>query len=204
MVVSQKVLNDITKLTDRVLSSSDPLTSDDLKTALLHVRWLKSMGEIERAESWHKFYKGRFSKGGIEMPFLGADLRAVTSVETVKIAQASPNVGRPSTRPAYCTHPEVTECGRCPASWGRWWDCTGRPVGGSWGVSVVNPVNGEEVRIAKPADGKRVRGCYFQGGTVYAKGKAVKVARGVSVGETVKVLSTSSEVVGSGKARSKP
>jgi len=178
MRVSNKDLEAINELANNTLGGNRSVVPADLRIAVLHVRWLSKTHE-DRAESWFRFYRGRFKKIGIEFPAMGKDFRAVTSVETVKTAQSSPNVGRPSARPDYCTHPEAKECGRCPSRWGRWWDCTGRPVSGSWGVSYV--VDGKEVRAGKPADGKPIRGCYFQGGFLWKDGKAVKVPRGVSV-----------------------
>lgn len=178
MRISHKTLHEVETLSNRALSGS-ALTVEDLKTAVLHVRWLSFIGEGDRAESWHKFYSTRFHKNGLKMPAAGSDIRSVTSAANV--AKSS---GRPSTRPDYCTHNECNTCGSCPLSFGRWWDCTGRPVSGSWGVSVVNPANGEEVRTGKPADGKRVRGCYFSGGVVYKDGKKTIVPRGVSVGHS--------------------
>ena len=183
MRVSNKDLEKITELSDRTIGDGKSILESDLRIAVLHVRWLASL-QPDRAESWGRFYSRLFKKIGIDFPAVGKDLRAITSVQTVKAAQASPNVGRPSNRPSYCTQPLAVECGRCAARWGRWWDCTGRPVSGSWGVSVVNPLNGDEVRTAKPADGKRVRGCYFSGGVVYKDGKKTIVPRGVSVGHS--------------------
>lgn len=176
MVVSQMMLNKITDLSNSLLASGKSLSPNDLKTAVVHVRWLCEIGENERAKSWHAFYKGRFKKIGCEMPEIGCDLRSLTSAENARQF----GTGRPSTRPAYCTHLEVNKCSLCPARWGRWWDCTGRPVSGSWGVSVVNPANGEEVRCQKPEAGKRVRGCYFGGGAVFKDGKKTVVPRGTS------------------------
>lgn len=176
MVVSQMMINKITDLSNKLLASGKTVSPDDLKTAVVHVRWLCELGENERAKSWHAFYKGRFKKIGVEMPEMGCDLRALTSATNAREGGA----GRPSTRPGYCTHAEVNTCQRCPARWGRWWDCTGRPVSGSWGVSVVDSGSGKEVRHQKPAPGSKIRGCYFGGGAVYMDGKKTVVPRGVS------------------------
>ena len=52
----------------------------DLKTAILHVRQLLSIGEVARAESWHRKYTYVFAKQcGVEIPPLGKDLRWYTS-----------------------------------------------------------------------------------------------------------------------------
>lgn len=52
----------------------------DLKTAILHVRQLLSIGEVARAENWHRKYTYVFRKQcGIDFPPLGKDLRWYTS-----------------------------------------------------------------------------------------------------------------------------
>lgn len=175
MRVTKKQLEEIDKVSAKALGHGK-LEASDVKLAILHVRWLKMLGEGERAAYWHGFYVGRFKKLGIAMPAIGKDFRAMTSPVSARKAG-----GRPSTRPAYCTHQECRECSLCPARWGRWWDCTGLPVSGSWGVSVVNPANGEEVRTAKPKNGEQVKGCYFMGGECFHKGKKYLVPRGVSL-----------------------
>lgn len=161
MRVSNADLEKITELANRTLGDGKAVIESDLRIAVLHVRWLSTI-EPDRAESWARAYTRSFKKIGISFPAVGKDFRAVTS------ALNSGNAGRPSARPDYCTRPLSVECGRCPLRWGRWWDCTGRPVSGSWGVSVV--VDGVEVRAKKPADGERLRGSYFAGGYCCASG----------------------------------
>jgi len=52
----------------------------DLKTAILHVRQLLSIGEVARAENWHRKYTYVFAKQcGVDIPPLGKDLRWYTS-----------------------------------------------------------------------------------------------------------------------------
>ena len=52
----------------------------DLKTAILHVRQLLSIGEVASAENWHRRYAYVFAKQcGVEIPPLGKDLRWYTS-----------------------------------------------------------------------------------------------------------------------------
>ena len=52
----------------------------DLKTAILHVRQLRAVGETRTAETWHKRYTYVFSKQcGVDFPPLGKDLRWYTS-----------------------------------------------------------------------------------------------------------------------------
>lgn len=174
MRASNKQIELINDVSDRALNGK--LGPDDIKMAVLHVRWLRAMGEGERAAHWHGFYVGRFRRIGVAMPDIGKDMRSITSAVSIRKAG-----GRPSGRPAYCTHQKCYKCASCPARWGKWWDCTGRPVSGSYGVSVVNPATGEEVRCQKPSNGLQVKGCYFMGGEVFHKGKKYLVPRGVSV-----------------------
>ena len=52
----------------------------DLKTAILHVRRLLSIGEVRTAETWHRKYTYVFAKQcGVDFPPLGKDLRWYTS-----------------------------------------------------------------------------------------------------------------------------
>lgn len=52
----------------------------DLKTAILHVRQLLSIGEVRTAETWHRKYTYVFAKQcGVDFPPLGKDLRWYTS-----------------------------------------------------------------------------------------------------------------------------
>lgn len=205
MRVTNKDLEKITELANRTLGSAGPVTESDLRIAILHVRWLATMDK-DRAESWGRFYGRRFSRIGVKFPAVGKDLRSVTSPKNVKLAQSSPNVGRPSGRPSYCERPLQCECARCPLRWGRFWDCTGRPVSGSWGVSVV--VDGVEVRAARRKDGKPLRGSFYAGGYAFSSGVAgwFKVPKGWSAETYIdqlwpvpvksEVSSTFSKVVG--------
>lgn len=159
MRVSNKELERITELSNRTLGDGKTVFESDLKTAVLHVRWMASI-DRERAESWGRFYGRLFKKIGVSFPAVGKDRRSVSSpVNALK-------AGRPSGRPSYCAHVMCSECARCPARWGRYWDCTGRPVSGSWGISEV--IDGVEVRACRRKDGKPLRGSFFAGGYAFS------------------------------------
>lgn len=163
MRLSNKDLKTIGELANRALGGSGVLTETDLRFAILHCRWLATI-DNDRAESWGRLYRGKFKKVGIAFPPVGSDVRAVTSGQNAAKAKIAGTIGRPSKRPLYCARPLVVECARCPLRMGRYWDCTGRPVNGSFGSSVV--VDGVEVRAARRKDGKRLRGSFFAGGYV--------------------------------------
>lgn len=64
----------------RRLAHGGVVRAIDLKTAILHVRQLLAIGEVARAETWHRKYTYVFAKQcGINFPPLGKDLRWYTS-----------------------------------------------------------------------------------------------------------------------------
>lgn len=81
MRLSAKEETAIKRLAETVLGHHGGVVRGvDLKTAILHVRQLLSIGELERAESWHRKYTYVFSKQcGVDIPPLGKDLRWYTS-----------------------------------------------------------------------------------------------------------------------------
>lgn len=81
MRLSAKEEKAIKRLAETVLGHHGGVVKGvDLKTAILHVRQLLSIGEVERAENWHRKYTYVFSKQcGVDFPPLGKDLRWYTS-----------------------------------------------------------------------------------------------------------------------------
>ena len=81
MRLSAKEEKAIKRLAETVLGHhGGAVKGIDLKTATLHVRQLLSIGELARAESWHRKYTYVFAKQcGVDFPPLGKDLRWYTS-----------------------------------------------------------------------------------------------------------------------------
>lgn len=71
----------IEALVDKVLGQCQSISPDDLRIAMLHVKALNQMGGefVYRAESWHKFYSRLFAEVAVDLPPVGADLRAIRS-----------------------------------------------------------------------------------------------------------------------------
>jgi hypothetical protein len=125
MRMTAKEMVELDGISARALGYGEPLTKDDIKFAVKHVRWLKAIGESLRACYWHGFYAGRFAVLGIVMPDVGADIRAITS-------RLPKGGGRPSKRPAYCTQKSVKSCRHCSlSSYGM--DCANNKIGRTWG-----------------------------------------------------------------------
>lgn len=81
MRMSAKDGTSIKRLAETVLGHHGGVVRGvDLKTAILHVRQLLAVGEVARAENWHRKYTYVFAKQcGVEIPPLGKDLRWYTS-----------------------------------------------------------------------------------------------------------------------------
>ena len=81
MRLSAKEEKAIKRLAETVLGHHGGVVKGvDLKTAILHVRQLLSIGETRTAETWHRKYTYVFSKQcGVDYPPLGKDLRWYTS-----------------------------------------------------------------------------------------------------------------------------
>lgn len=80
MRISAKDEKAIKRLAETVLGHHGGVVrGTDLKTAILHVRQLLSVGETRIAERWHKRYTYVFAKQcGIDYPPLGKDFRWYT------------------------------------------------------------------------------------------------------------------------------
>lgn len=81
MRLSAKEETAIKRLAETVLGHHGGVVRGiDLKTAILHVRQLLAVGEVARAENWHRKYTYVFAKQcGVDFPPLGKDLRWYTS-----------------------------------------------------------------------------------------------------------------------------
>lgn len=81
MRLSAKEEKSIKRLAETVLGHHGGVVRGiDLKTAILHVRQLLSIGETRIAETWHRKYTYAFAKQcGVDFPPLGKDLRWYTS-----------------------------------------------------------------------------------------------------------------------------
>jgi hypothetical protein len=81
MRISAKDEKAIRRLAETVLGRrGGSVKGVDLKIAILHVRQLLAIGEVARAENWHRKYTYVFAKQfGIDFPPLGKDLRWYTS-----------------------------------------------------------------------------------------------------------------------------
>lgn len=122
MRLSAKEEKAIKRLAETVLGHhGEVVRGVDLKTAILHVRQLLSIGEVERAENWHRKYTYVFAKQcGVDFPPLGKDLRWYTS------RLSALKHGRRAQRSTVAGAVEVVP--------GKW-----RPVVGGWVASGSSP-----------------------------------------------------------------
>lgn len=143
----------------RLYLKGAPLGESEVYGAISHVRYVEREKGKERASKWYRFYSARFAKSGVTLPPVEDDIRSwrMRALFT-RSASFRSKLGRPSSRPAYCTRPDRKTCRKCPLCVFRGFDCHGMHIGRSgWGAPVGLRISLETSGIALDKDSLRIK-----------------------------------------------